>query len=166
MRTLTRPAASLLVALLVGCSGGGSADPTDSGTPPTSPTGDAVAACEMLAEVDACPECADGTVTCTFEDTSATEISCGGCQAEMALLTALCDAGEPADRATLEAEITCDPPSCRVWYDGCSDPCTPLCVRADEVPDTTCDLACKGTPAEPPGECRWDASTSTCGFEY
>lgn len=46
---------------------------------------------------------------------------------------------------------------CEVWYDGCSDPCTPLCVLASEIPTSTCDLGCS-TPEDPPGECVWTGS--------
>jgi hypothetical protein len=149
-----------LALLLAACSGGGGSQPTDSGTPGTT---EPVAACELLAEYPGCPECADGTVTCSYGDVSATEMSCGGCQAEYALLAALCDAEEPASREELEAGISCGPPSCEVWYDGCSDPCTPQCVTSDSVPDTTCDLGCS-TPGAPPAECAWDAASDRCAF--
>ena len=64
-------------------------------------------ACELAAEREGCPECADGTVTCTFGNSSVTEISCGGCQAESALLAELCDAGETASREAIEAGMEC-----------------------------------------------------------
>jgi len=159
---MTRWLSALALVTLAACSGGGGGDPTDSDS--GSGTTPALAACELFAENNACPECADGTITCSYGDTSATELSCGGCQAEAALLQALCEAGETADRATLEAEIGCGPPSCEVWYDGCSDPCTPLCVTSDSIPETTCDLGCS-TPGAPPPDCSWDEMSDSCQFE-
>ena len=64
-------------------------------------------ACEMVADHTGCPECLDGTVTCTFGPYSATEPSCGGCQARYALLMQLCEAGVDACEDDLEAGIEC-----------------------------------------------------------
>jgi hypothetical protein len=61
-----------------------------------------------LADVDGdCPACSDGPVTCTFGDVSATENSCGDCQASQALFDALCAAGESATEAEIEAGMDC-----------------------------------------------------------
>jgi len=150
--------ASVLV-LATACSGGGGTDDSDS-----APLTSDIAACEMYQQANMCPECADGDVTCTFEGTSVTEMSCGGCQARAELLRQLCEAEEPADEATIDAGMTCDPPQCVVWYDGCSDPCTPQCVPTYTVPDSTCDMACATTPAEPEGTCTWDHDSNSCQF--
>jgi len=147
-RTLWFTAALMLTA----CLGGGSkddADSADSGDPTASE------ACQLAEDHLACPECSDGIVTCSFGDVSATAASCGGCQAQAALYQALCEAGETADAATIQAGQVCGEPSCEVWFDGCTDPCTPLCVLADSIPDSTCDLGCT-TPGVPPGECAWN----------
>ena len=91
-----------LTAGLIGC--GDKDDSGDSSAPAVS------AACEMAAELDACPECADGDVTCSYGDESATELSCGDCQARSALLSALCDADIEEDRADIEAGLSCSDP--------------------------------------------------------
>ena len=46
-------------------------------------------------------------------------------------------------------------PDCQLKYDGCNDPCTPICVDMS-VYDTgpfMCDLGCAGDILEPPGPC-------------
>jgi len=63
--------------------------------------------CQLLSEIDGCPECADGPVTCSFGDHEVTEESCGGCQARASLLDILCTDGAEASRAELEAGIVC-----------------------------------------------------------
>jgi hypothetical protein len=89
---------SLLVALmLTACS-----DDDDPGC-----TGDELTACEMVEQHQGCAECYDGDVTCTFGAYSATEPSCGGCQARWALLQQLCDAGVDACEEELNAGIEC-----------------------------------------------------------
>ena len=90
-------------------------------------------------------------MTCTFEDTSATANSCGDCQARAELYNALCDAGETADQATIEADTVCEPAACEVVYDTCNDPCEPLCVdegSAADITATVCDVACTAPVAE------------------
>ena len=118
-------------------------------------------ACELADENQACPECSSGPTTCSFGDTSVTENSCGDCQARSGLYAELCDAGETATREEIEAQTVCEPTVCEVWYEGCSDPCTPQCVPAASIPDTTCDMGCTN-PTPPPGECTWTGSE--CGF--
>lgn len=71
------------------------------GTPPVDDT----PVCDV--EPLACPECADGTVECSFDGVSATELSCGGCQAEAALIQALCDAGSTATYSEVATGQTC-----------------------------------------------------------
>ncbi|MBX2804208.1 MAG: hypothetical protein KTR31_41490 [Myxococcales bacterium] len=78
----------LLGSLLAGCEGG---------------------ACELANDRLGCPECADGVVTCSFEGVSATELSCGGCQARVGLYQALCDQGSTASREEIEAGLVCEP---------------------------------------------------------
>jgi len=85
---------------LIAC---GDKDPDDSGV-------DLTGACELAAEIDACPECADGDVTCSYGDVSATELSCGDCQATVALYNALCDAGVEDSREAIEAGMSCSEP--------------------------------------------------------
>jgi hypothetical protein len=68
------------------------------------------AACQLAEEHAACPECDDGEVTCSYGDESATENSCGGCQAEAALYRQLCDAGVEDSLADIEAGLSCSDP--------------------------------------------------------
>lgn len=65
-------------------------------------------ACLRVASGDGCPECADGYVTCTLGDVSATELSCFGCQAETALFEALCTQGSMASNTELDSRV-CEP---------------------------------------------------------
>ena len=47
-------------------------------------------------------------------------------------------------------------PDCQVIYDGCSDPCTPLCLdyNAIDPDEDSCDMGCADTGnTDPPGEC-------------
>jgi len=114
-------------------------------------------ACALAVESQTCPSCTSGPMTCTFGDTSVTEGSCGECQARASLYQALCDAGEDAARAEIEEDTVCEPATCEVYYDACSDPCLPTCVLGSEIPDSTCDMACL-TPLPPPGVCAWNGS--------
>ena len=82
----------LVFVLLMGC---GETEP-DSG------------ACEMVASLEGCPECADGEVTCTFDEISVTAFSCGGCQAEQGLWRELCDSGSMATAADITAGMVCE----------------------------------------------------------
>jgi len=91
----------VLPLLFAGCIGGGDDDPTDSGLLDSE-------ACELAADHDACPECSSGPATCTFEDTTVTENSCGDCQARSTLYQQLCDDGSEATRSTIEDETVCD----------------------------------------------------------
>ena len=100
MRSLI--AAMVLSVGLIAC--GDEKDSADSGSAAVS------GACELADEHAACPECADGDVTCSYGDESATELSCGDCQAMAALYTQLCDAGIEDSRAELEAGVTCSDP--------------------------------------------------------
>lgn len=67
-------------------------------------------ACALADENQACPECYSGEVTCTYGDVSATEGSCGDCQARSALYGALCDAGVSDSADDIEAGTTCTDP--------------------------------------------------------
>jgi hypothetical protein len=71
-------------------------------------TGAVSGACLLAAENDVCPECYSGDATCTFEETTVTEGSCGVCQAESALYQELCDAGETATRGEIVAGLVCE----------------------------------------------------------
>lgn len=73
------------------------------------PIDDTTPVCDV--EAPACPECADGEVTCSYEGVSATAMSCGGCQAEAALWDALCTAGSTATVAEVTADRVCEPAS-------------------------------------------------------
>ncbi len=66
--------------------------------------------CDLAADSQTCPACVDGLVTCTFGEVSATEGSCGDCQARAALYQALCDAGETASADEIEADTVCSDP--------------------------------------------------------
>ena len=68
-------------------------------------TPDNTDACDLFEDHMACPECYDGDVTCSYGDTSVTQGSCGGCQAEAGLYAALCEAVSP----------TQPPKSSRIW---------------------------------------------------
>lgn len=87
---------------LIAC--GDEEDSADSGSVEVS------AACELAAEIDGCPECADGDVTCSYGDESATALSCGDCQARVALLDELCAAEIEDSRADIEAGLSCSEP--------------------------------------------------------
>lgn len=147
----------------IACSGG-SDDKSTPTTGATGETGTAVSgACDLFADLLNCTECSDGPYTCTFGETSATALSCGGCQAQAALYEQLCTDGSTADRATIEADTVCAPTVCVVAFDTCSDPCTPLCVtEADAEGLGDCDLGCT-TPGAQPGTCAWQGSA--CGFD-
>lgn len=136
---------------LAACVGGKSDDePSDTGE---------LEACELAQDSLTCPECSSGEVTCTYDGISVTAGSCGDCQARGALYQALCDAGVTDDRATIEAETVCGPPTCVIVYDTCNDPCEPLCVpehALGQMPiSTSCDVACTDTALPDPGECLW-----------
>jgi hypothetical protein len=92
----------LITVALVGC--GDKDDSGETGAPVLS------GACELAAEIEACPECADGDVTCSYGDESVTELSCGDCQARSSLLNALCDAEIEDERAEIEAGLSCSDP--------------------------------------------------------
>ncbi len=68
------------------------------------------AACQLLAWIDGCSECADGDVTCSYGDYSATELSCGDCQARSRLYQDLCDAGIEDSEADITAGLECSDP--------------------------------------------------------
>ncbi len=87
---------ALMVGLtLLGCPGDDTTGETD--------------ACRLAAQVQGCPECADGVVECVLDGVTVSEMSCGGCQAEQALVTALCDAGSEVTEAEIEADGVCVP---------------------------------------------------------
>jgi len=73
-------------------------------------TGSDDGACELAEENMACPECYSGEVTCTYGEYSATEGSCGDCQARSALYQDLCDAGVPDSADDIEAGTECSDP--------------------------------------------------------
>lgn len=66
-------------------------------------------ACGLAAESQACDDCSNGPMTCTFGATAATENSCGDCHARAALYQALCDAGVEASAEEIEADTVCEP---------------------------------------------------------
>ncbi len=66
-------------------------------------------ACVLAEEYAACDECADGDVTCTYEDVSETAMSCADCQAKGKLYATLCDIRIDHDKATIEAGTECVP---------------------------------------------------------
>ena len=69
------------------------------------------AACQLAAEADFCAECADGDVTCSYGEFSATELSCGDCQARSQLYDDLCDAGVEDSEAEILAGLECSDPA-------------------------------------------------------
>lgn len=46
-------------------------------------------------------------------------------------------------------------PDCQVIYDGCTDPCTPLCLDYNAIdPEAySCDMGCADSVTDPPGDC-------------
>ena len=141
MRTILATLTMGLALGLVACSDKDDTGDDDSGT---SLTG----ACELYASIDACPECADGEVTCSYGDVSVTEMSCGGCQAEVALYKELCDSGNTDSVAEIEAGMECDTP-----------PKSPACVLADEW--AGCDDCADGDVTCTYGE--YSATEMSCG---
>lgn len=105
-------ALALALTLLTACGdkdddddgGGGDTAAWDSGSAGLS------GACELARRYDACDECYDGEVTCTYGEFSATEGSCADCQALGALYDQLCDAGVTDGRADIEAGTECSDP--------------------------------------------------------
>lgn len=73
-------------------------------------SGGETAACDLAEEWEVCPECYSGEVTCTYDEFSATEGSCGDCQARGALYRDLCDAGVEDDADTIELGTECSDP--------------------------------------------------------
>ena len=73
-------------------------------------TGGGEGACELADANAACPECYSGEVTCTYGEVSATEGSCGDCQARSALYRSLCDAGVEDSADDIEAGTSCTDP--------------------------------------------------------
>jgi hypothetical protein len=69
---------------------------------------DETAACRLAAELDFCPECYTGDVTCTFDGTSTTQGSCGDCQARSELYRILCAAGDRSSEAEILDETVCE----------------------------------------------------------
>lgn len=104
-----------------GETGGTGGDDTGKATPSD--------ACELYEANAACPECADGEVTCTYGDYSVTEMSCGGCQAEASLYALLCEAGVTDSAEEILAGMECsktDYAACSLAEeyaicDGCAD---------------------------------------------
>lgn len=104
-------------------------------------------ACALAEDHAACPECSSGPATCTFEDTSITQNSCGDCQARSALYQQLCDDGSDASRDTIEADTVCE-----------SD-ATDACALAEEL--SSCDACYDGEVT-----CTYGAQSATeasCG---
>jgi hypothetical protein len=98
---------SCAVGFFVGCVVACGVDGNDDGNNDDDNDVDVDGACDLAAEFSGCPECDDGIVTCTYEGASATENSCGGCQARGALYQQLCDADVDADAADIEADTVC-----------------------------------------------------------
>ena len=92
----------LITVGLIGC--GDKDDSGETGSPALS------GACELAAEIEACPECADGDVTCSYGEESVTELSCGDCQARSSLLNQLCDGEIEDSRDDIEAGLSCSDP--------------------------------------------------------
>jgi len=65
-------------------------------------------ACDLAAIQTGCPECDDGYVTCTLDDVTVGENSCGQCQARAALYRELCDAGSTVTLEQLEDQAICE----------------------------------------------------------
>lgn len=68
-------------------------------------------ACRLAETTGDCPVCADGDVTCSLDGVEVTRLSCGGCQAEAALIEALCDAGSTVTEEEIFADGVCVPAS-------------------------------------------------------
>ncbi len=68
------------------------------------------AACELAEQYANCLECDDGLVTCTFEEFSASENSCGDCQALGALYQDMCDEGVSATMQVILDGTECTDP--------------------------------------------------------
>lgn len=49
--------------------------------------------CQLAEQTAICPACFSGNITCSYDGTSATDASCGTCQAEYSLYQQLCDDG-------------------------------------------------------------------------
>jgi hypothetical protein len=67
-------------------------------------------ACTLADEHSGCDECYSGEVTCEYDEYSATESSCGDCQARSSLYADLCSADVPDSRADIEAGTICSDP--------------------------------------------------------
>ena len=70
----------------------------------------ALDACRMATTQLSCPSCSDGELTCSYDGVSATETSCGDCQALASLYQALCDAGNEASQQEIEDGAVCVAP--------------------------------------------------------
>ena len=101
---------ALAAALTLGACG----DKDDSGADDTgagAATGAALTdACTLADEHSGCDECYSGEVTCEYDEYSATEGSCGDCQARSSLYADLCSADVPDSRADIEAGTSCSDP--------------------------------------------------------
>lgn len=98
-RLATFALAALLPLVLTACG-----DKDDTGS-------DDLAACQLADDNAACPECYSGEVTCSYgDDYSATEGSCGDCQARSALYRELCDAGVEDSEDDIVAGVSCSDP--------------------------------------------------------
>jgi hypothetical protein len=101
---------ALAAALTLGACG----DKDDSGADDTGAGADTGAAlteaCTLADEHSTCDECYSGEVTCEYDEYSATESSCGDCQARSSLYADLCSADVPDSRADIEAGTICSDP--------------------------------------------------------
>jgi hypothetical protein len=101
---------ALAAALTLGACG----DKDDSGADDTGAGADTGAAltdaCTLADEHSTCDECYSGEVTCEYDEYSATEGSCGDCQARSSLYADLCSADVPDSRADIEAGTICSDP--------------------------------------------------------
>ena len=68
---------------------------------------DSESVCGKAAE-QACPECLDGVVTCSFDGVEVTEPSCDGCQARTGLYDELCEAGSTATVSEVDEGMVCE----------------------------------------------------------
>lgn len=117
--------------------------------------------CALAEAGGTCPACSGETFTCSFGDTSVTTTGCGGCETRLALFDTLCEAGDPASEAELDAGVVCTPVTCEIEYE-CS--CAASCTRSDAEPTGICSPPVCDTIEPPPGDCVWIEADQDCGF--
>lgn len=142
------------LAVAAGCAGVG----------PKSDSGSGGDACALAEASQTCPECSDGPWACAYGGAQVVRGSCGDCQVRHELYQALCDAGETASAADLEAGTRCAAAPCAWVLPACG--CTPECANdpdfgaAGAAPSSSSATQCSPcpTPDEPVGECSWDGA--------